>query len=64
MSEEVQFLEPKLPRELEEKEYDAAQNRQNAKKIIEWLLAEAPEDRPTAADLLRSGLIPVKIEDE
>ena len=39
-------------------------DRLNIIKIIESLLTHRPEDRPTAADLLKSGLIPLKVEDE
>ncbi len=36
----------------------------NVKKIIEWLLQKQPQLRPNATDLLKSGLIPLKLEDE
>jgi hypothetical protein len=42
----------------------SAMERENIRKIIEWLLKVDPNERPTAADLLKSGLIPLKIEDE
>jgi hypothetical protein len=42
---------------------DATQ-RENVKKIIEWLLQKQPSLRPNASDLLKSGLIPLKLEDE
>lgn len=32
--------------------------------IIEWLLAAVPERRPSARQLLKSGLVPVQVEDE
>lgn len=39
-------------------------DRLNIIKIIESLLTHRPEERPTAQDLLKSGLIPLKVEDE
>ena len=39
-------------------------DRLNIIKIIESLLKHRPEDRPSAAELLKSGLIPLKVEDE
>ncbi|KAI9829616.1 MAG: hypothetical protein M1826_005506 [Phylliscum demangeonii] len=32
--------------------------------IIQWLLSHRPSERPSAAELLRSGKIPLQIEDE